>query len=268
MSGPVLGVDIGGSGVKGAPVDLTSAELTDDRFRLETPQPATPEAVTETFAAVVEHFDTDGPIGATFPGIVQHGIVRLAANVDKAWLDTDAEARFSAAVGRPVTVLNDADAAGLAEARFGAARGRAGVVLVLTFGTGIGSALLSDGALVPNTEFGHLELDGREAEHRAAAAVRENKDLSWEEWGGRVSHYLRHLELLFTPDCFVIGGGVSRKFDKFAGYLDVRADVVAAELRNQAGIVGAALVAAGRADPPGRGRPPFRDPVPAAERQK
>ncbi len=252
MSAPVLGVDIGGSGVKGAPVDLATAEFSAERRRIPTPQPATPEAVAETVASVVAGFDTEGPIGCTFPGIVQHGVIRLAANVDKAWVGTDAEALFSDAVGRPVLVLNDADAAGLAEARFGAAQDCDGVVLVLTFGTGIGSALLNDGQLVPNTEFGHLELDGQEAEHRAAAAVREDEDLAWKEWGGRVNHYLKHLELLFTPDRFVIGGGVSRKFAKFADFLDVRAEVVPAELRNQAGIVGAALVAAGaHGEPPG-----------------
>ena len=242
----VLGVDIGGSGVKGAPVDLGTAEFTAERYRLDTPQPATPEAVTATFASVVEQFDTVGTIGATFPGIVQQGVIRSAANVDKAWLGVDAADLFSEAVGRPVVVLNDADAAGLAEVAFGAARGRAGVVLVLTFGTGIGSALLNDGELVPNTELGHLELGGAPAEKRAAAAVREREDLSWSEWGDRVNRYLQHVEHLFTPDRFVLGGGVSRKFDKYADHLDVRAEVVPAELRNQAGIVGAALVAAGR----------------------
>lgn len=253
MSGlPVLGVDIGGSGVKGAPVDLATAEFTAERFRLPTPQPATPRAVTAAFDAVVERFASEGPIGCTFPGIVQHGIIRSAANMDRSWVGTDAAHGFAAAVGRPVVVLNDADAAGLAEARYGAAKGHDGVVLVLTFGTGIGSALLHRGELVPNTEFGHLELEGGAAEAYAAAVVRERQDLSWDEWGGRVNRYLHHLELLFTPDRFVIGGGVSRKFDKFAGVLDVRAEVVPAELRNQAGIVGAALVAAGLEPTPDR----------------
>ena len=250
MTGPVLGVDIGGSGVKGAPVDLATAEFTAERFRLETPQPATPRAVTGAFKAVVERFPAGGTIGCTFPGIVQHGVIRSAANMDTGWVGTDAAHVFSAAVGRPVIVLNDADAAGLAEAHYGAARGQDGVVLVLTFGTGIGSALLHRGELVPNTEFGHLQLEGGAAEAYAAAAVRDDEDLSWEDWGGRVNRYLHHLELLFTPDRFVIGGGVSRKFDKFATYLDVRADVVPAELRNQAGIVGAALVASGEEPAP------------------
>lgn len=245
-----LGIDIGGSGVKGAPVDLDTAQFTEERLRFETPHPATPEAVATTVTAVAANFGAEGTIACTFPGIVQQGVIRSAANLDPAWIDTDAAALFAAATGRPVVVLNDADAAGLAEARFGAARGRQGVVLVLTFGTGIGSALLNDGELVPNTELGHLELHGHDAEHRAAASARERDDLSWEEWGARVNRYLRHLELLFTPDRFVIGGGVSKRFDKFVELLDVRAEVVPAQLRNQAGIVGAALVAAGREAPP------------------
>jgi polyphosphate glucokinase len=245
-----LGVDIGGSGVKGAPVDLDTAEFTAERERLDTPQPSTPEAVADTFATVVGRFDVEGTVGCTFPGIVQQGVIRSAANVDAAWVGTDAAALFGEAIGRPVVVLNDADAAGLAEARFGAAKDRQGVVLVLTFGTGIGSALLNDGDLVPNTELGHLELDGHDAENRAAAAVRDDEDLSWEEWAGRVDRYLQHLELLFTPDLFVIGGGVSKRFDKFSEHLHTRADIVPAELRNAAGIVGAALVAAGREAPP------------------
>ena len=246
----VLGVDIGGSGVKGAPVDLETGEFARDRVRIPTPQPATPEAVAEVVAAVVDSFDTTGPVGCTFPGIVRKGVVHSAANVDPAWVDTDADALFTEATGRPVVVLNDADAAGLAEVRYGAAKGRDGVVLVLTLGTGIGSALINDGELVPNTELGHLELDGRAAEKRAAAAVRDDEDLSWEEWGGRVDRYLAHLELLFSPDLFVLGGGVSKRFDRFSDHLHRRAEVVPAALRNQAGIVGAALVAAGREDTP------------------
>lgn len=241
-----LGIDIGGSGVKGAPIDLSTGELTDERLRIETPMPSTPDAVAEVVAQIVDHFDTDGTVGCTFPGVVQHGVVLTAANVDAAWVDTDADALFTRAGGREVVVLNDADAAGIAEAHFGAAKGVDGVVLLLTFGTGIGSALLLDGELVPNTELGHLELDGKAAEDRAAASVREVKDLSWEDWGGRVDRYLQHLERLFSPDLFVLGGGVSKRFDKFAEHLHTRATVVPAALRNEAGIVGAALVAAGR----------------------
>jgi polyphosphate glucokinase len=245
-----LGVDIGGSGVKGAPVDLTTAEFTAERARVETPQPATPEAVAAAFADVVGRFDCPGPVGCTFPGIVKGGVIHLAANVDEAWVGTDAATVFGEAIGRDVVVLNDADAAGIAEARYGAAKDREGVVLVLTLGTGIGSALLNDGVLVPNSELGHLELDGHEAEARAAAAVRDDDDLSWEEWGGRVDRYLQHLELLFSPDLFVLGGGVSKRFDKFSGYQHTSVEVVPAQLRNAAGIVGAALVAAGREENP------------------
>jgi len=241
-----LGVDIGGSGVKGAPVDLDTAEFTAERVRVETPQPSTPEAVARAVAEVVGSFDVEGPVGCTFPGIVQNGVIRLAANVDKSWVDTDADSLFTETLGRPVIVFNDADAAGLAEVEYGAAKGRDGVILVLTLGTGIGSALINDGELVPNTELGHLELDGHDAENRAAASVREDEDLSWTDWGARLDRYLQHVELLFTPDLFVLGGGVSKKFDKFAPFLHTRAEIVPAQLRNHAGIVGAALVAAGR----------------------
>jgi polyphosphate glucokinase len=240
-----VGVDIGGSGVKGALVDLATGELSGERVRLETPAPSTPDAVAEVLTEVVGQVGGEGPLGCTFPGIVQAGVVRSAANVDATWIGTDAAALFGEATHRPVAVLNDADAAGLAEARYGAAKGVQGVVLMLTFGTGIGSALLVDGRLVPNTELGHVELDGHDAEDRAAAAVREDEDLGWEEWGDRVDRYLQHLEALFTPDRFVIGGGVSKRFDKFADHLHVRAEVVPAVLRNLAGIVGAAMVAAG-----------------------
>ncbi len=251
LGGAVLGIDIGGSGVKGAPIDLTAAELAAERVRIETPQPSTPEAVAGVVAEVAAAFATTGAIGVTFPGICQHGVIRSAANVDPAWVDTDADALFTEATGREVHVLNDADAAGLAEARYGAGKGVRGVVLVLTFGTGIGSALLHDGVLVPNTELGHVELRGDDAEHWAAAANRTDEDLTWAAWAARVDEYLAHLELLFTPDLFVVGGGVSRKIDKFAGFLHRRTPIVPAELRNQAGIVGAALVAAGLAANPG-----------------
>jgi polyphosphate glucokinase len=242
----LLGIDIGGSGIKGAPVDQATGELTEDRLRIETPEPSTPEAVAAVVARICEHFLVDGPVGCTFPGVVHGGVVRTAANVDASWLDVDADGLFEEDTGRSFTVLNDADAAGLAEARFGPANVRHGVVLVLTFGTGIGSALLNDGDLVPNTELGHLELDGHVAEDRAAAAVRTEKDLSWADWGARVNRYLQHLERLFSPDLFVLGGGVSKKFDKFADQLDVPTEVVPATLRNEAGIVGATLVAAAR----------------------
>ncbi len=239
-----LGIDIGGSGIKGAPVDVAAGTLTAERHRIETPQPSTPEAVAATVAEIVRVFDWSGPIGATFPAIVQHGVIRSAANVDQGWIGTDADQVFTAATGCPVTVLNDADAAGLAEVAFGAGRDVAGVVLLLTFGTGIGSALFVDGRLVPNTELGHLEVDGRDAESRAAASVREEHDLSWKHWAKRVDEYLEVVEALFSPDLIIIGGGVSKKADKFLDLLEIDTEVVPAQLLNEAGIVGAAMAAA------------------------
>jgi polyphosphate glucokinase len=243
-----LGIDIGGSGIKGAPVDLVAGRFARDRLRVETPQPSAPKAVADVVRTIARHFAWSGPIGGTFPGVVAGGIARTAANVDKRWVGVDAAALFTKAAGCPVTVLNDADAAGVAEMTFGAGKGRDGVVLMLTFGTGIGSALFVDGALVPNTELGHLELDGKEAEHRASAQVREVKGLSWEKWAERVGAYLRHLEALFSPGLIIIGGGVSRKADRFLSFIDgVTAEVVPAALHNDAGIIGAAMAA--RTDP-------------------
>lgn len=239
----VLGIDIGGTGVKGAVVRTGKGRLATDRFRIPTPHPATPDAVTATVARIVEHFDWQGPVGCTFPGVVRDGTVRTAANVDPAWIGTDAGRRFSGATGCRVVVGNDADAAGLAEARFGAARDVPGVVIVLTLGTGIGSALLVDGRLVPNTELGHLTLHGDDAERHAAESVRERLDLSWSDWAARVDEYLHLVERLFWPDRFVLGGGVSKKAEKFVPLLTCRTPVVAATLRNEAGIVGAACLA-------------------------
>lgn len=241
----LLGVDIGGTGIKGAPVELGTGRLTAERTRIATPQPATPEAVAKVVTEIVAAFETTGACGATFPAVVRDGRARTAANVDKSWIGEDIAQRFQDATGRPFVVLNDADAAGLAEVRFGAGAGRQGVVMVITLGTGIGSALFVDGKLVPNTELGHLELDGREAERHAAESVRERKELSWKTWGKRVGEYLRYLEKLFSPDLFIIGGGVSKKSDKFFEYFETEAPVVAAQLLNDAGIVGAALAAAG-----------------------
>jgi polyphosphate glucokinase len=238
----VLGVDIGGSGIKAAPVDVRSGKLLEDRRRLLTPHPATPAAVTEVVAEIVADFDWRGPVGAAFPAVIRRGEVMTAANVDPSWVGTDVDALLSARLSRPVVVINDADAAGLAEVRFGAGRGCAGVVLMVTLGTGIGSALFVDGRLVPNTELGHLEVHGHDAETRASAAVRTRKNLSWEKWGQRVNTYLQHVEALLWPELIIVGGGVSRRFDRFARELDVRARVVAAALGNEAGIVGAALV--------------------------
>jgi polyphosphate glucokinase len=240
----ILGIDIGGSGIKGALVEADSGRLAGERFRRPTPQPATPAAVASVVRQVVRHFRWEGPVGCTFPGVVRAGVARTAANIDPAWLGTDVEALLARRTGCPVAVLNDADAAGLAEVRFGAARSQAGVVLVLTVGTGIGSALFLDGRLVPNTEFGHLELHGTKAEWRASDRARRDGELSWKKWSRRFNDYLQHLELLVSPDLIVLGGGLSRKQARFLPRLTTRARLVPAELLNEAGIVGAALAAA------------------------
>ncbi|MFE7479778.1 polyphosphate--glucose phosphotransferase [Streptomyces sp. NPDC057552] len=243
----IFGVDIGGSGIKGAPVDLDRGDLARERHKVLTPQPATPQGVAGCVAEVVGHFDWSGPIGITFPGVVTDGVTRTAANVDKGWIDTDAAALLGERVGGPVTILNDADAAGIAEMTFGAGRGRKGTVIMLTLGTGIGSAIFVDGRLVPNTELGHLELHGHEAEKRASTKAREDEDLSWQHWAHRVQKYLLHVEMLFSPELFIVGGGVSRKAEKFLPLIEkVRAEIVPAELQNNAGIVGAAMAAAGK----------------------
>ncbi len=239
----ILGIDIGGSGIKGAPVDLEVGKLATDRHKISTPQPATPAAVAEVVGQLVRHFNYQGPIGCTFPAIVQHGVTLSAANVDKSWIGTNAEQLFREATGQPVRVLNDADAAGVAEMTFGAGKDHKGVVIMLTFGTGIGSAIFTEGVLLPNTEFGHVIVRGKDAEHRAAARIRDEEDLSWKEWAERVNEYLEYMERLFSPDCFIIGGGVSRKFEKFGKYLSVRAELLPAQLGNDAGIVGAAMAA-------------------------
>ena len=238
----VLGIDIGGSGIKSAPVDLTTGEMTAERFRLDTPIPAIPDAVAGEIVKICEHFKWEGKVGCGFPGVVQHGVVYTAANIHEDWVELDAEALLKKATRCSVRMINDADAAGLAEMTFGAGRDhRKGVVLMLTFGTGIGSAVFIDGRLLPNTEFGHAELNGKELEKRAAACVRDRKQLSWQEWGERVNRAVQHLEFLLSPDLIIIGGGVSKDHDRFFPYLNLKAKVVPAELRNQAGIVGAAL---------------------------
>jgi polyphosphate glucokinase len=238
----VLGVDIGGSGVKAAPVDTTTGELIAERQKFDTPQPSTPEAVTEVVQKLVAAFSWTGPAGITFPGVVVGGVIRTAANLDHGWIDVDAGKAFGAASKLPVTVLNDADAAGIAEVAFGAAKGVRGTVLLLTLGTGIGSALFIDGSLVPNTEFGHIQIRGKEAEKRASEHAREEHDLSWGVWAGRVDEYLSHMEALLSPDLIIIGGGVSKKADKFLPRLTgLHAKIVPAAMLNDAGIVGAAM---------------------------
>ncbi|MQY10439.1 Polyphosphate glucokinase [Streptomyces sp. RB5] len=244
----IFGVDIGGSGIKGAPVDLDRGDLADERHKVLTPHPSTATAVIDKVREVTDHFGgPGGPVGVTFPGVVTHGTIRTAANVHKSWIGVNAEQLLGERLQCPVTVLNDADAAGIAEMAFGAGRGRGGVVMMLTFGTGIGSALFTDGQLVPNTELGHLELHGRDAESHASAKAREDADLSWKDWAHRVQKYLAHVEMLFSPELFIIGGGVSRKAEKFLDDIhDIRAEIVPAALQNNAGIVGAAMAAASR----------------------
>jgi polyphosphate glucokinase len=237
-----FGIDIGGSGMKAAPVDLSSGTLSDERFKIATPRPAVPEAMADVVCRLLDHFAHGGRVGVAFPGVIRHGTTLSAANLDPSWVGTDVDALFTEATGRDVHVVNDADAAGLAEIRYGAGRDRAGVVLVLTFGTGIGSGLFIDGVLVPNTELGHLELDGDDAEKRAAASARDREQLSWSEWARRVEHYLRYLVRLFTPSLIIVGGGASRKADKWLPHIDVDCEVVPAALTNEAGIVGAAIV--------------------------
>lgn len=239
-----FGVDVGGSGVKGGIVDLDTGTLIGERFKLATPQPATPDAVAKTIAAVVREFGWTERVGVTYPGVVVDGIVHTAANVDKAWIGVNARDVITAHLdGQPVTVLNDADAAGLAEEKYGAGRDNTGVIVLLTFGTGIGSAVIHNGALLPNTEFGHLEVGGKEAEHRAASSVKEKKGWSYERWTREVTKVLVAIENAIWPDLFIAGGGISRKADKWIPLLQNRTPVVAASLRNTAGIVGAAMAA-------------------------
>jgi polyphosphate glucokinase len=253
----VVGVDVGGSGIKGAPVDVSAGRSTHERYRIETPRPADVPAVVRTVAEVAARFGVPDRVGVTFPGVVSGGVVRTAANVDPSWLDAPAAELFSSAVGRPVTVLNDADAAGIAEVAFGAGRGQRGVVVMLTFGTGIGSAVFAGGVLVPNTELGHLQMRGVDAELLASDRARETESLGWPQWAHRVQEYLAYIESLLWPDLLIVGGGVSKKADRFLRYIETRAPVVPAMLRNNAGIVGAAMAAAsvtGDGARPGRGR--------------
>jgi polyphosphate glucokinase len=238
-----FGVDIGGSGIKGAIVDLEKGDLATERVKYLTPDPSTPEAVAKVVAQLVNQAGWTGELGATFPAVIKDGVAKTAANVDKRWIGTDVDKIFTDITHCEVTVLNDADAAGIAEARFGAARGVDGVVILLTFGTGIGSALLLDGRLVPNTELGHLELDGHDAETKASSAAKDNEGLSYKVWAKRVQRYLRHVENLFTPDLFVIGGGISKHADKWVPLLELSTPIKPAQLLNDAGIVGAAMAA-------------------------
>jgi polyphosphate glucokinase len=241
----LLGIDIGGTGIKGAPVDVETGQLTAERFRIETPQPSVPNAVADVVKQVAAHFSYSGPAGVTFPAVVKHGVTYTAANVDRSWIGTNAGELFSRHIGAPVTVVNDADAAGVAEIRFGAGKDRKGVIILVTLGTGIGSAVFLDGQLLPNSEFGHLMIRGKAAERRASEKVRVDKKLSWKQWAKRISEFLNELEKLFSPDLFIIGGGISKKAEKFFPFLTTKTEViiVPAQMRNEAGIIGAAYLA-------------------------
>lgn len=241
-----LGIDIGGSGIKGAPVDLDKGALADDRLRIATPEGATPEGVAAVVQEIADHFSIGKsvPVGITVPGVVARGVVQSAANISKEWIGLDAAELLGKRLGRTVHLINDADAAGVAEREYGAARKRSGLVILTTLGTGIGSALIHHGRLVPNSELGHLEIDGQKAESRAAESVREREGLSMEAWAERLQTYYRHVEDLLWPDLFVVGGGISKHADSFLPLLDLRTEIVPAELRNKAGIIGAAAVAA------------------------
>lgn len=240
----ILGIDIGGSGIKGAPVHLKKGELATDRLRIPTPEGASPDAVAdvveELVAGFADQIGKKSPIGITVPAVVHHGVVRTAANIDQSWIGTDADAMFTERLGREVHLVNDADAAGVAEVHYGAGKGQKGVVLLTTLGTGIGSALFLDGELLPNTELGHLEIDGYDAETRAASSAREREELSWEDWAQRLQRYYSHVEALLWPDLIIVGGGVSKKAEKFLPLLDLRTTIVPARLKNEAGIIGAA----------------------------
>ena len=247
----LIGIDIGGTGIKGGIVNLTEGRLLGEPFCVPTPQPATPHAVTEAIAQVIAELSArpetpfpDSPVGVTFPGIIQHGVVRSAANMDNGWLNTSIDALLTTRLGRAVEVINDADAAGLAEARYGAGAGVAGSVLVITLGTGIGSAFIFDGQLVPNTELGHLKIDGHDAETKASAVARERAGLSWDEYSVLLQRYFSHVEFLFSPELLIVGGGISQRAHDYLPNLKLRTPIVPAVLRNEAGIIGAAGKAA------------------------
>jgi polyphosphate glucokinase len=255
-----LGIDIGGSAIKAGLVDLDRGADVVERLEVPTPQPATPDRIADVVGDISRRLATDGPIGVTFPAVIHHGIVGSAANVDASWIGTDGDALFERVTGRPVFLMNAADAAGIAEMRFGAGRGREGTVIMITFGTGIGSAIFTNGILVPNTELGHLEIRGRDAEDRAAAVVKTRLRLGWVRWARLADEYLKTVEMLFSPDLFIIGGGISRDAEKFLPRLTVRAEVVPAAMENDAGIVGAAVAAEER---PAGARGPDRAPAPS-----
>lgn len=239
----VLGIDIGGSGIKGAPVNTETGMILVDRFRIKTPYGAETRPVAEAVAEIAKHFVWDGPIGIGFPAPIRQGLVKMAANISPAWVGLNVDELFSQVTGCQVTVVNDADAAGMAEVTFGAGKGLPGTLIMITLGTGIGSAVFRNGQLLPNTELGHLEIKGEDAETRASDTAREREDLSWKEYAKRLNRYLQKVEKLFWPDLFIIGGGISKNSEKYIPLLTVEAKVVPATFLNEAGIVGAALAA-------------------------
>lgn len=241
----ILGIDVGGSGIKGAPVDIETGQLLAERIRIKTPKKGEPEPIAEVVKQIAQSFNWTGPIGIGFPAPIKGGVALMAANVSEKWVGTNADALFTKITGCDCTLINDADAAGLAEMTFGAGRGQPGTVIMLTLGTGIGSAIFFSGQLLPNTEFGHLEIDGEDAEFRASAVAREREKLSWKKYAKRVNKYLATMEKLFWPNLFIIGGGISKDSEKFLPLLTVETHVVPAQLLNEAGIVGAALGAKG-----------------------
>ena len=239
-----LGIDFGGTGIKGAPVDLALGEFAAKRVKIDTPKPSTPPVVAGVFAKIASSYEaSDAPIGVTFPGVVRDGVVLTAANIDKSWIGVNADHVFTEALGRELHVINDADAAGLAEVEYGAAKGRHGVVLVTTLGTGIGSALIHDGVLVPNLELGRLEIDGIWGERFAANSIRVSEGLGYPEWAERLTRYYAAVEAMFSPNLIVVGGGVSKGWEHFGHLIDIKTEIVPAKLRNKAGIIGAVLAA-------------------------
>lgn len=241
-----LGIDIGGSGIKGAPVDLKTGKLLAERIRIKTPKGAKPVPVADVVAEIARTFDWKKEIGIGFPAPIKHGVAMMAANVSPKWVGVNADELFTSVTGCPCRVGNDADVAGMAEMAFGAGKGQMGSVIMLTLGTGIGSAIYYNGHLIPNTEFGHLQMDGKDAEHRASAAVREREKLSWKKYAKRLNAYLNEMEKLFWPDLFIIGGGISKDHEKFLPLLKLQARIVPAQFQNEAGIVGAALFSQGK----------------------
>jgi polyphosphate glucokinase len=239
----VLGIDVGGSGIKGAPVDIQTGQLKAERFRIKTPKKAEPEPVAEVVREIARNFDWKGPIGIGFPAPIKSGVALMAANISPKWVGLNADDLFTRVTGCACTMVNDADAAGLAEMAFGAGRGQPGTVIMVTLGTGIGSAIFYRGRLLPNTEFGHLDINGKDAEHRASDAVRQREDLSWKKYAKRLDRYLMAMEKLFWPDLFIVGGGISKESEKYLPLLTIETPIVPAQLLNEAGIVGAALAA-------------------------